>query len=105
MSYDPKVWTSEKPERPGKYWVSNRCERGRWPSACDFGFPTKSDNWDADYDIRSVHAIPSAAEIAALVECAEVLGELVVDYDDRGTRLSGYAALARLDEARKEQGK
>lgn len=107
MIYDKSVWTDEKPDPCKWYWFDEEPEVGSAPILdCRANMPSK------DY-VRSVHAIPSAEEIAALVECERALRNL---FDEDGNPpvpntsravamyTDAAAALARLDGARKERG-
>lgn len=134
MSYDPKVWTSESPSLSGYYhYVSEMLNGWRIGS-----FAANDPMRKGHSELRSILPIPSAAEIAALVECelllrtatppgddwwcptcCDALDGSRVTFEERcdtcGTELTEFnakpwgeaarAALARLDAARKEQGK
>lgn len=119
MSYDKSVWTDEKPDPRKWYWFDDEPEVGSAPILdCRANMPSK------DY-VRSVHAIPSAEEIAALVECEKALdsSRVALTYAIEalrggladgnreylvtvlvGDEQAARAALARLDAVRKERG-
>lgn len=81
MSYDKSVWTEEEPREDGAwYWC-----REKHVDPC--GGQVEIDRlwleyWDEFHELRSVHAIPSAEEIAALVECERQLRSVVPPGED-----------------------
>lgn len=113
MSYDPKVWTGDDvPSADASKWFQWSYEfRGRPIVRIKQGAELVSLE---PIEARSILPIPSAEEIAALVECEKALrnvfdedGNPPVPNTSRAVAMytDAAAALARLDAVRKEQGK
>lgn len=132
-TFDPSVWTSDLPSVPGFYFV-----RGSGPmefkvnpnGVVSFGPDEREMLWSyaaSHGAARSIHAIPFAEEIAALVGLERAVLDAVTgaptsqperyEGDNHGDSFSSgwdsgefsmakklRAALARLDAARKERG-
>lgn len=104
MSYDPKVWTKEPLSGDGPDWYWGRddvTDAAPYPR----GVLTAEAFTEEHFPefVRSIHAIPSPAEIAALVDLERAVRREIdagpdADSDNIDT------ALERLDEARKERG-
>lgn len=69
-TFDPSVWTGDAPTESGRYWLHLRSDSEARP--CFLDVPAC---W-LEGDRRSILPIPSAEEIAALVECGKALSEL-----------------------------
>lgn len=111
MSYDKSVWTDEKPDPRKWYWFDDAPGiDGSAPFLdCRDRMPSK------DY-VRSVHAIQSAEESAALVELERAMRDInwseACEHESHIESVylsvnqlrAVLAALARLDAVRKERG-
>lgn len=92
MSFDPKVWTSEKPDRNLWYWFAENGGNDDAPWLdCRATLPAYG-------CVRSIHSIPSAKRIAVLEELAEIVCNNRNDPDHMAFLLD--AAISRLEASR-----